>query len=223
MKAVARRRRPSAPGRDLARATRAPGPEPRAAPQGGLARLGRLRAVLRLGERAHAGPARRAVLARMTWRCSAGGPVLELGCGTGRITDAAWPRAGVPRRRHRSVGGDAGARARSASARQRRGVEPRPGARRHPPPAVSRRGVSDGDGAVRHPAVAAARARSDGDAGRRCTRARARRHVRPGAGRRPAVVGGVPRSGSACKGWRGAAAARTSRWSRRCARTARGA
>ena len=83
-------------------APRAPGPEPRA-PQG-LARLGRLRAVLRLGERPHARPARRAVLAADDRRRA------RPGAGTGlrdRPGDDAARARRRPRRRRRSLGADA--------------------------------------------------------------------------------------------------------------------
>ena len=200
----------------------------------GPRRLGRLRAVLRLGERADAGPARRAVLAQFA--LNAGGPVLELGCGTGRIS-IPLARAGVP-----LVGVDrsapmlARARQRVKRARLQRRVRlvrgdirflPFTDARRRPRRLVEAarrraRRVLHGAGAVRHPAVAAARARPDGDAGGGASRAAAGRHVRARARGRPAVVGGVPEAGQP-EGLAGAAAARTSRWSRPCARTRRGA
>ena len=65
------------------------------------------------------------------WRnlaLNAGGPVLELGCGTGRIALPSG-RAGVPARRRRSIGGDAGLRcARRIRARAAAPRSPGPGA-----------------------------------------------------------------------------------------------
>ncbi len=114
--------------------SRAPSPAPRAprAPQR-VARLGRLRAVLRLGERPHPRPARRAVLAaddrRRPW------PGAGVGLRDRPGDDAARPRRRA-RRRRRSVGRDAGAGPPAgAPAAARRPA--RPGARRHPPPARS--------------------------------------------------------------------------------------
>ena len=60
---------------------------------GRLRGLGRLRAVLRLGERADARPARRPVLAQPGDECRRQS-VLELGCGTGRVS-MPLGRAGV--------------------------------------------------------------------------------------------------------------------------------
>ena len=163
---------------------RAPSPEPRN--EGRLARLGRLRAVLRLGERPHARPARRAVLAADDRRRARPGAGAGLRHGPG--DDAARAR----RRRTSSASiarREMLARARRRVRRQRRGVAPGPGARRRPPPAVPRRGVPDGDGALRHPAVAAVGTRPEGDARRRGPRGRARRHLRPRAGRRSARRG----------------------------------
>ena len=167
-------------------------------------RLGRLRAVLRLGERADAGPPRRAVLAAI-WRCNAGGT--GAGAGLRHRPDLASARARRrPARRHRSIRGDARFRAAPDASRAASAQSPA-GAGRHPAPAVSAcraeiggeawpaRALRDGDGAVRHSAVAAARARSRGDADGGAPRPRAGRHVRTRARRRPAVVGGVPQAG----------------------------
>ena len=75
-------------------------------------RLGRLRAVLRLGERAHAGPARRAVLAEP--RAAGRRPGPRAGLRHRPHLASARPRRRAARR-HRSIGADAGA-ARSAHA-----------------------------------------------------------------------------------------------------------
>ena len=91
------------------------------------------------------------------WRRRTSGPVLELGCGTGRIT-LPVARAGVQARRHRSLGADA-----------RRAPASGCGARRLADRALLVRGdirslpfrrgaASSRDGALRHPAVADARA-----------------------------------------------------------------
>ena len=88
----------------------------------GARRLGRLRAVLRLGERADAGQRdvpfwRRAGRHLREERPPRQRRVLELGCGTGRVT---FPlaREGVRDGRHRSIGRDA---ARAAARKRRRG------------------------------------------------------------------------------------------------------
>ena len=131
------------------------------------------------------------------WRTVArqvGGPVLELGCGTGRLS-IPLARAGVP-----IVGIDRsepmlGARPAPRVAR-RTASAPAAHPRRHPVSSVRGRrpaalAVRHGAGAVRHAAVAAARARPDGHPGRRASRPRAGRHAGHRAGGRPAVVGRV--------------------------------
>ena len=90
---------------------------------------------------------------------AAEGPVLELGCGTGRVT-LPMARAGVEGRRHRSLGADAARardRVRRARARRRARALVRGDIRALPFRADA---VRAGRGALRHPAVAAARARS---------------------------------------------------------------
>ena len=122
--------------------------------------------------------------------------MLELGCGTGRVT-LPLARAGVPRRRRRSLGADAGARAAARPARARLDVGTstlvRGDIRALP---FRRRRVRAGDGAVRHPAVAAARARSRRDArrGRARARSRAARSASSWCADLP-VVEGVPEAG----------------------------
>ena len=105
--------------------------------------MGRVRAVLRLGERADARPPRRAVLASRRG-AQRDGPVLELGCGTGRVS-LPLARAGVD-----LVGIDRSApmlaRARRASRRSptraNRQVVCSLGPRRHPRAAVRGRAPS---------------------------------------------------------------------------------
>ena len=91
------------------------------------------------------------------------GPILELGCGTGRI---ALPiaRSGTRARRDRSLGADAGAGAQATSARQA-GRSRAARSRRHPCAALSSsHRVRLRDGALRGAAVVDARARSAGHA-----------------------------------------------------------
>ena len=142
------------------------------------------------------------------WRrmaARADGPVLELGCGTGRVTIP------VARTGARVVGVDRSRRdaaaargsGRSASRVERSRVV---AARRHPRAAVpSVRALRSRDGAVRHSAVARQRVRSEGDARSRVARARAGRHVRPRSRSRCAGVEGVPQPGALSRS-RGAAA-----------------
>ena len=93
------------------------------------------------------------------WRWRNDGPVLELGCGTGRIV-AAGRQGRRAAGRDRPVRADAGARAAAPAPRAARPI-----ARCSSAATSARcRSVADrlrpGDGAVRHPAVADARARS---------------------------------------------------------------
>jgi SAM-dependent methyltransferase len=96
---------------------------------------------------------------------AAEGPVLELGCGTGRVT-LPLARAGV-----KVVGVDLSApMLKRARDRVRRTPLGRPRAtcpRRHPRAAVSSESVPARRGALRHPAVIAARGRSQRHAARR--------------------------------------------------------
>ena len=128
------------------------------------------------------------------------GRVLELGCGTGRLTIPV-ARAGARDRRHRSLGADADAGAAAAAPLAGLGAA---GARRHPPSAVPPPdAVLAGDGALRHAAVADARARSPRDARRPftgCCRA---------AGCSPSISCPTCRAGPntiAASAWRAAAA-----------------
>ena len=114
---------------------------------------------------------------RLAFACGNDGPVLELGCGTGRV---ALPvvKAGAT-----LVGVDFSApmlaRARRRLIRARLTRPRASGSRRHPPPAVPiAKRLRPGDGAVRHPAVAHQRARSPGDAEVSRPRAQARRSLR---------------------------------------------
>ena len=116
----------------------------------GLAGLGRIRALLRLGKRPHAGPPRCPVLAPR----GGGGP--RSGAGTGVWY---WPRlrpAGKSGRRsggHRSL--RAHARPPAGGVRPRRGDWPRERrARRHSRPPVRRPRVFDGARALRGSAIA---------------------------------------------------------------------
>ena len=130
----------------------------------GHRRLGRVRAVLRLGERAHAGPARRAVLAEP--RAASRRPGARARLRHRPHLAAARPRRRAARR-HRSLRADAGARpsARDAGAPRTHASQLVRGDIRFICRLPTRQpALLDGDGAVRHPAVAAARARSDGDA-----------------------------------------------------------
>ena len=158
-------------------------------PAEGSRRLGRLRAVLRLGERADRRPARHRVLAA-AWPRRSKGPILELGCGTGRV---ALPVAAA-RRRPSSASIDRRRCWRAARARVRRARLARAhetDSRRHPPPAVSRsrsrwswrRTASCSRCSTRRDLTATlkrVRARADAEG-----------HVRPRARRRPAGVGRV--------------------------------
>ena len=63
-------------------------------------------------------------------------PILELGCGTGRVAIPV-AKAGATVDRHRSIRIDAGARAHESAARAA-GIARQVDSRRHPPPAVSR-------------------------------------------------------------------------------------
>ena len=115
-----------------------------------------------------------------TLAVQAGGPVLELGCGTGRIA-LPLARAGVPSSASIAPTRCSRAPASASSARRARVAAD---SRRHPIPAVQparhgrsrlprasasqRRRFPLVHGAVRHAAVAAARTRSRGDARRRC-------------------------------------------------------
>ena len=128
-----------------------------------------------------------------------GGPVLELGCGTGRLT---MP---VARTGARVVGVDR-SRPMLAFATVRRAEAPpraaaAPGARRHPAPAVRGRHVLRSDGALRHAAVAHERPRPVVDAQPRpresCATGR-RAGDRPRAG--PAGVGRIREPGHASAG-----------------------
>ena len=104
----------------------------------------------------------------------ANGPILELGCGTGRVTIP------VARTGARIVGVDRSsemlghARKRSQTRAIARATDV--AARRHPLPSIPRvRPVRSRHGAVRNSAVARPRIRSEGDAGVGRARARARR------------------------------------------------
>ena len=120
-----------------------------------------------------------------------GRPVLELGCGTGRLAVPVGAR-GLGLRRDRSFGADARARApaRAPGAPRRPGA---PGARRHPPPAVPAPvGVRPGDGALRHAPEPAARGRPAQDARGRGRGAPAGGGLRRGSRRRPPELAGIP-------------------------------
>ena len=147
-------------------------------PRAGLGRLGRVRAVLRLGERADAGAARRAVLAPGRAGARRAGARARM---RHRAHLAAARARRRRSRRHRSIGADA-RRALRAARRQPPAASPI-GALRLVRgdirvAAVRRRASFEhGHRAVRHPAVAArdaiSRRRSS-----RCARARAGRHLR---------------------------------------------
>jgi len=153
--------------------TRAPRPASRVPPKEGWHGWTTTRRST-TGECPHPGRPRRAVLAADDGVVK--GPVLELGCGTGRVTmplaHAGVHVVGVDR------SGEMLARARRRVRRQRRGVTPDlvRGDIRHL--AVSRRDVPARDGPLRHPAVAAVGTRSQGDAVGRGPGRRAGRDVR---------------------------------------------
>ena len=180
---------------------RVPFPSQQAESSRGLARLGRLRAVLRLGERADARPARRAVLA------AARAPKLG-GVPARRRRSSSWaaaPAASRFRSRARASRSSASIDRRRCSRAPRRasGARAAPialqlvrGDIRHLP--FPDRIVSAGHRALRHPAVAAARARSRRDA--RGGGARARAAAAPSASSWWPICrrGRSTRSASAC-------------------------
>ena len=118
------------------------------------ARLGRIRSLLRLGERADVRAARRGVLAADR-AARAPRPALELGCGTGAAAACRSLAPATDRHRHRPVRADARAsraRARRAAAAASSGRGVVRGDIRALP--FRRRIVRPGDRAVRHAAVA---------------------------------------------------------------------
>ena len=124
----------------------------------------------------------------------ADGPVLELGCGTGRVTIP------VARTGARIVGVDRSAEMLAHArrrARRARLAEPRlAGPQRHPLAAVSQfDAVRSGDGALRHSAVARPRIRSAAPRLRRWPGAEPARRVRAGPCAGPAGVEGIPQPG----------------------------
>ena len=170
--------------------------------------MGRLRAVLRLGECADARQARRTVLAEY---CA---PLRRL-CPGARLRHrshlfAARARRGTTRR-HRSIGSDARARSKPGASRAPR-LARSSHSRRHPLSAVHfrldqwrdavspspavcycrRRRIRDGARAVRTSAVTGARTRSDGHARRGAQSAATGRHIRYRARCRSSVVERVP-------------------------------
>ena len=151
--------------------------------------LGRIRAVLRLGERADGGAPRRAVLGAVSRRAQPP-PVLELGCGTGRIAlpivKSGTPLVGIDRSEPMLER----ARRRLRRAKLDRSRAPRP--RRHSRPAVPAPGrIRLRHGAVRRAAVADPRTGPQGDAGVGGRGAPEGRAVRARPGARPAALGRV--------------------------------
>jgi hypothetical protein len=150
--------------------------------------MGRICAVLRLGERPNARSPRYPVLVSVRAGCGRRRPRARV---RDRTNHAPSLSRRCSHRWNRPIGGDACSR--TSPLRSRRAARTDTAdTRRHTLPAVCRFDIYGGAGAVRRAAVAAERAGSRGDARSSPSRAEAGRHVRPGTGCRSARVGGVP-------------------------------